>query len=719
MSRHDVSRRGYKLKSGSVKKDSQFKSISHKVNKYHTTFDGAKSELVTRFDWTAWKKIKYWVDLAPEEVSGLGLVRRDTDGAYHVRDAYLLKQKNTSSFTDIDDNAVHELILELLKQDEEDEGSRLEDLKFWWHSHVDGSVSWSSQDDYNVATKLFGEDLDPHVKKPLMPWFLSSVFNKRGDVNTRLDVAQPWLTINKVPHQINSPPLSEEIKQFCKKELDEKASFARDTDPFEFDDFYPHAGTHFRRGSRYMLKSNSKAKSLHPSYHPKAALIAVPGKINVHRHLDSKEAKEEYEDSIKIATEAMTAVAKCWFGKKEKNKSPSPMGYIFNPESFPNQLFQIKGLLSGRLNTIDAPIPSLVLFVDPELSRVVLSQFSSVKSSSDSHEELTTCESGDSNFFSSRFNLTVDVELSHGAIGVVFSSAPYSSKDVTKAVNKILEIGQEEYGDFVPKNALIRSYWGKAKQIGPNRPKEFSLSHERIDTLYKELEQTPEREHFKALVWLSEKEPKLIKSIRSNLSDPLSMDLFSQDLTEAALDIKVALEKNDQELEKSLLSEYAKVALLALEIDPIAENNQEIELDIEEEEEENQDLHDKALDYAASQGEEATLDRIHSFIKGPLASLVLEDLQDLGAELLLNHPYRTEDANGSINLVVQTKEELLNYIYAVSKNDPIEAFGIILSCTPNVSYCTGCYQLLEEKEEVCSHCKRTFDSEEVTEAALQ
>ena len=84
-------------------------------------------------------KIQFIVDNCDKEVSGLGTVVFDpNENGYRVTDVMLLEQEVGSAHTDLDDQAVAKACFEM--KDAEGE------LAFWWHSHVNMSVFWSSTD---------------------------------------------------------------------------------------------------------------------------------------------------------------------------------------------------------------------------------------------------------------------------------------------------------------------------------------------------------------------------------------------------------------------------------------------------------------------------------------------------------------------------------------------------------------------------------------------
>lgn len=172
-----------------------------------------KKLLKIKFSSTVWDKIRTWVEMTTEEISGVGCVTMDPGNTFTVYDTFLLKQENTSAFTDIDDQSVHDLMWELIQKDDEDNGHRVTDLKFWWHSHADMGVNWSGQDDSCILKKLQHAD-----------WWLSMVINRRGQYNTRLDTRAPAFRFDNLDCELMRPAVSPVIREFCQKEYDDKVT---------------------------------------------------------------------------------------------------------------------------------------------------------------------------------------------------------------------------------------------------------------------------------------------------------------------------------------------------------------------------------------------------------------------------------------------------------------------------------------------------------------
>ena len=120
------------------------------------------------------RKIHGWCKTAKSEVSGVGMVRKEGN-KFVIYDVFLLPQRCSSGFTEIDDYAINKLKYDIIKR-----GGRVEDLRFWWHTHYNFGVFWSGTD-VATARRLAGEG----------DWFISTVINQAGHELTRLDLMNP------------------------------------------------------------------------------------------------------------------------------------------------------------------------------------------------------------------------------------------------------------------------------------------------------------------------------------------------------------------------------------------------------------------------------------------------------------------------------------------------------------------------------------------------
>ena len=153
-------------------------------------------------DPAAHEKLWAWTRMAKGEVSMLGLVDEVEDQPF-ITDLFLVKQTCTPASTDMDQDAVAKLMVELAAD------GRSDQLRAWVHSHGTMNVFWSNQDDSTI------EDLAGD------PYLVSVVVNRKGEVRARVDVFRPVrVTVDEVPVEVLVPSMG--LEPHCAKEFREK-----------------------------------------------------------------------------------------------------------------------------------------------------------------------------------------------------------------------------------------------------------------------------------------------------------------------------------------------------------------------------------------------------------------------------------------------------------------------------------------------------------------
>lgn len=138
-------------------------------------------------------KIWNWVHLCDKEISGLGTVEV-IGNSYVVDEVYLYKQYVTGSETELDSAAVSSFMQSISEK-------KRRRLRFWWHSHVNMGVFWSSTDEECVKTLLQDD------------YIISTVFNKKGENLTRVDIKKDWpLTLDNLSYGIEKPNIISEME---------------------------------------------------------------------------------------------------------------------------------------------------------------------------------------------------------------------------------------------------------------------------------------------------------------------------------------------------------------------------------------------------------------------------------------------------------------------------------------------------------------------------
>lgn len=135
-----------------------------------------------KFDSKVYKKLGFYVQYADGEVSGFGKIARDKDNPtiFHVTDIVLLEQNCTGVTTELTQDAQAEFMDELITAGK---GAEIGEWRLWWHSHVDMNCFWSGTDDKAI------DSLDTGLEKD--NFWLSTVFNKKGEVKARIDSYYP------------------------------------------------------------------------------------------------------------------------------------------------------------------------------------------------------------------------------------------------------------------------------------------------------------------------------------------------------------------------------------------------------------------------------------------------------------------------------------------------------------------------------------------------
>lgn len=146
------------------------------------------------------QRLRHYVELAPGEVSGLGLVDEVAQG-FLVSRVFLLEQTCDATETEIDDGALGRLLATL--EAEGIDGSR---LRLWWHSHADMKCFWSPTDEATVRSLANGD------------WTTSLVMNRAGERRCRLDLWRPTrVTLDEIPTSVHVDDL--DLRETCAREV--------------------------------------------------------------------------------------------------------------------------------------------------------------------------------------------------------------------------------------------------------------------------------------------------------------------------------------------------------------------------------------------------------------------------------------------------------------------------------------------------------------------
>jgi hypothetical protein len=121
-------------------------------------------------------EIEYLTAKCPQEISGMGTILLTANGDYRLEQLFLIEQEVSSAATDINAQALSKCLYEAR--------NCLGQLSFWWHSHVNMTALFSSQDKLTIQE---------HARNGYM---LGMVINKRGEYQIGLGLSQPKLYID-------------------------------------------------------------------------------------------------------------------------------------------------------------------------------------------------------------------------------------------------------------------------------------------------------------------------------------------------------------------------------------------------------------------------------------------------------------------------------------------------------------------------------------------
>jgi len=132
----------------------------------------------------AWWDVQFLVRSCPFEISGLGIVDTVPDGLM-ISKIYLLKQSGGGAHTELDPEAIAELMMEIDKA-----GIDTGKLRFWWHSHPSGTGTPgpSGRDVETFAS--FGRGAAGIAPD----WYINAIFNHGGGQYWRMDIYRPVRT---------------------------------------------------------------------------------------------------------------------------------------------------------------------------------------------------------------------------------------------------------------------------------------------------------------------------------------------------------------------------------------------------------------------------------------------------------------------------------------------------------------------------------------------
>lgn len=146
---------------------------------------------------TASEKLKTYTDICSDEIGALCTAIKENNN-YIIKDAYLFKQEVHSTTTEITPEGLSDFAQELLTTPE---GIEIwNDVKCWYHSHVNMGTSPSGQDESQMKTfEDCGHD-----------FFIRMIGNKKGDMNITLYDYTTGIAWEEMPYTLLYDPAKAE-----------------------------------------------------------------------------------------------------------------------------------------------------------------------------------------------------------------------------------------------------------------------------------------------------------------------------------------------------------------------------------------------------------------------------------------------------------------------------------------------------------------------------
>jgi hypothetical protein len=144
------------------------KEVAEVSNLANQSFNPLDFSLI--FTDKAWNALNAFIQVCPEEVSGLGIVERldlENPNKFYVTEIFLPRQRCTAASTDMSQ------YITSLQNDLMECGRRhdIKKLKFWWHSHHEMGTSPSPQDERQMQEFNTGT----------VEYMIRGIFNKRNE----------------------------------------------------------------------------------------------------------------------------------------------------------------------------------------------------------------------------------------------------------------------------------------------------------------------------------------------------------------------------------------------------------------------------------------------------------------------------------------------------------------------------------------------------------
>lgn len=181
--------------------------IPHRFESKIEMIEGIPRILISKI---AYNKMWHYVDLANEEVSWLGTVKRMSK-SFLIEDVFLLKQEVSSTQTVITEDGLSEFGEGILK---EPRGIDIyNNIRFWGHSHVNMDTGASGPDE----TQMDIFESSEH------PFFIRGILNKRGKIEFTIYFYETGIKISD-PEWSVYDPIDTSMRNVIEKDFNEKVT---------------------------------------------------------------------------------------------------------------------------------------------------------------------------------------------------------------------------------------------------------------------------------------------------------------------------------------------------------------------------------------------------------------------------------------------------------------------------------------------------------------
>lgn len=163
------------------------------------------NKLVANITHDAWVKMRGFIDLCPDEISGLGKVEM-VEGEFYVTDIAIFTQVVSPTHSDIPTKALAQFQVELIRK-----GENPADWWCWWHSHAKMKPFFSETDKTTVE---YSTDFD---------MLLSIVSNHAHEFYAQFDMHRPVRITQGVKVEVLEEE-NEEVAAWCQAEYAAKVT---------------------------------------------------------------------------------------------------------------------------------------------------------------------------------------------------------------------------------------------------------------------------------------------------------------------------------------------------------------------------------------------------------------------------------------------------------------------------------------------------------------